>query len=335
MRASTTKTGGGGEGERPPVIDVLAIVYDAECWEAYLRWFADNGASYLAVFARRFCRMTGVELEAYRAALRRDPHAAVDLLAATGKLGIDFSEHARSLREQGVERQVIVGCPVSLPRGGSLNERLAELAADHEGTLLPWAGLSLRDPEQALAELRHCVLELGMTGAALTHFLDPADPLSPGAHRLYAEAARLGVPLWVHAGQNLFNRASMATCAWRELDEIARAHPELRLVAGHGGWPWVLETIALCQRHPNVYLELSTHRAPNIGAAGSGWEPLLLYGATAIRRKILFGSCEWVHGVSVGELADEFTALDLDPRTLRAWLHDNAARLLEPAPAAV
>lgn len=333
MSAVEAQNGGGDGGGRPPVIDVLAIVYDAACWEAYLRWFADNGPSYLGVFTRRFCQMTGVEVADYRAALSRDPHAAVDLLVASGKLGVDFGEHVSSLREQGVERQVLVGCPVPLPGGGSLNERLAVLAADHDGTLLPWAGLSLRDPEQALAELRHCVLELGMTGAALTHFLDPADPLSPGAHRLYAEASRLGVPLWVHAGQNLFNRASMATCAWRDLDEIARAHPQLRLVAGHGGWPWVLETIAVCQRHPNVYLELSTHRAANIGAAGSGWEPLLHYGSTAIRRKVLFGSCEWVHGVPVGQLADEFAALDLDPRTLQAWLHDNALRLLEPTPA--
>lgn len=318
---------------RPPVIDVLAIVYDAECWEAYLRWFADNGPAYLGVFTRRFCEMTGVDADAYRAALREDPHAAVDLLVASGRLGVDFAEHARSIREQGVERQVLAGCPVSLPGGGSLNERLAELTAPHADTLLPWAGLSLRDPEAAVAELRRCVLEFGMRGAVMTHFLDPADPLSPGAHRLYAEAESLGVPLWIHTGQNLSSAASIASCGWRELDEIARTHPRLRLVAGHGGWPWALETIAVCQRQPNVYLELSTHRAANIAAPGSGWEPLLHYGATAIRRKVLFGSCEWVHGVPVGELADEFLDLDLDPRTLRAWLYDNAARLLEPPPA--
>lgn len=325
----------GAGSRRPPVIDVLAIVYDAECWAAYLRWFADKGPAYLGVFARRFCELTGVELADYRAVLSRDPHAAVDLLVASGRLGVDFAEHARSLREQGVKRQVLAGCPVSIADGGTLNERLAALAGPYEGTLLPWAGLSLRDPDEAVAELRRCVLDLGMTGAAVTHFLDPSDPLSPGAHRLYAEAEKLGVPLWVHAGQNLSSQASVATCAWRELDEIARAHPKLRLIAGHGGWPWVLETVAVCQRHPNVYLELSTHRAANVGAAGSGWGPLLHYGSTAIRRKVLFGSCEWVHGVPVGELAAEFADLGLDQRTLRAWLHDNAARLLEPTPVRV
>lgn len=314
---------------RDRVVDMLGIAYDRECWDAYLRWYADGAPGYLRVLGRRLCALAGTDHEAYAAALDRGPHAAVDALMAGGRLGLDLAAHARELRDQGVNRQVIAGCPMPLSGGGTVNDRIAALAAPHGDVLTTWAGLSLADPDGAVAELRRCVAELGMTGAVLTHFFDDVDPLATEVDRVYAEAESLGVPLWIHTGHNLSARASVATCTWRELDEIARRHPDLRIVAGHGGWPWVLEMVALCQRHRHVYLELSTHRAPHMAAAGSGWEPLLCYGATTIRRKVLFGSCEWVHGRSVRALADEYRELPLDAATRRLWLAGNAAALLD------
>jgi hypothetical protein len=86
--------------------------------------------------------------------------------------------------------------------------------------------------------------------------------------------------------------------------------------------------VAVCQRHPNVYLEFSTYRASHMAVPGSGWEPLLAYGRTTIRDKVLFGSVEWAHGLTVRELADEVAALDVEPAVIARWLHDNAANLL-------
>jgi predicted TIM-barrel fold metal-dependent hydrolase len=41
------------------------------------------------------------------------------------------------------------------------------------------------------------------------------------------------------------------------LDELAHRHPDLAIIAAHVGAPWIIETIAIAARHPNVYLDIS------------------------------------------------------------------------------
>ncbi|ADB50487.1 amidohydrolase family protein [Conexibacter woesei] len=311
------------------LVDMAGVVLDEACWEAYLLGFARDVPNYLHVFGERMTAMAGVDRREFRRAVVRDPEAAVGLLIDSGAFALDIDAHVADLERQGVRRQVMLGGMVPLRDGGSFNGRVAEFAQRHPERLEAWAGLDFRDPDAALAELRTCVLERGMRGAGIAHFLDGSDPLAPGSHAVYAEAARLGVPFWIHAGHNLSGTRPVDFCTWRHLDAIARAHPDLVVIAGHGGWPWVLETVAICQRHPNVYLEFSTHRAPHMAVPGSGWEPLLAHGRATIRHKVLFGSVTWAHGLSVRELADEVVALDLGERVTAMWLHDNGARLLD------
>ncbi len=322
--------------DRPPLIDLCGIVFDAECWEAYLRGFADGSPDYLRVFAGRFAVITGLDGVELARLAEADPHAAVDALVATGAFGTDIDEHVRALTRDDVRMQVIVGLTAPLPSGGTVNDRVAGFAARHPDRLQAWAGLTLAgtDPGSAAAELRRCVVDRGMRGAAISHFIEDADPLGDESRAVYAEAERLDVPLWIHTGHNLSTRVPPDVCTWRELDAIARAHPNLRIVAGHGGWPWIHEMVSVCQRHPNVYLEFSSFRPSQMAQPGSGWEPLLSHGASTIRSKVLFGSIDWIHGMTPRSLADEVEALAISPRVARAWLHDNAARMLRLGPAA-
>lgn len=324
--------------DRPPLIDLCGIVFDAESWEAYLRGFADGSPDYLRIFAARFAAITGLDAVDLVHLAETEPHAAVDALVATEAFGTDVDEHASALARDDVRMQVIVGLTTPLPSGGTVNDRVAGFAVRHPERLQAWAGLTLGGPDadtgSAAAELRRCVEDLGMRGAAISHFIEGADPLGDASRAVYAEAERLDVPVWIHTGHNLSTRVPLDVCTWRELDAIARAHPRLRIVAGHGGWPWIPEMVSVCQRHPNVYLEFSSFRPVQMGQAGSGWEPLLAHGTSTIRSKVLFGSIDWVHGMTPRELADEVEALPISPRVARAWLHDNAARMLrlDPSP---
>ncbi len=315
-----------------PIIDVAGVVFDQDCWEDYLRGFADTAPNYLRMFERRFRAMAGVDRDSYAAATRRGPHELVDLLLASGRFDVDIDAYAASLRAQGVRHQVLLGGAPT--KRFSINDRVASFAAAHPDLLQAWAGIDTSEPDGGVGELRRCVGELGMKGAGIVHFLDGTDPLSDRSHELYGAATELGVPLWIHTGHNLSGVKPMDVCTWRHLDAIARAHPDLVLIAGHGGWPWMLEMVALCQRHPNVYLEFSTHLGSQMGVPGSGWEPLLAHGRATIRHKVLFGSVEWAHGLSPRALADQIQALELGPETDARWLHDNAAGLLDLPPAA-
>ena len=315
-------------------VDMCGIVYDPECWEAYLGGFAEYAPGYLRMFASRFCRIAGADPREFTRRLDADPAGAVRWLCAHPGWALDLDAYVQRLVTEGVAHQVIMGSMRPLRGGGVVNDRVAEFAARHPDVLQAWVNVDLVDPDAAIREVRRGVHELGMRGVSVTHFLDVADPLSAGAHAFYAEVERLGLPLWVHTGYNFSTRIPVDWCSWRQLDAIAREHQQLVIIAGHGGWPWVLETLALCQRHPNVHVEFSTHRARHMARPGSGWEALFGFGATAVRHKVLFGGVEWAQGLSTGRLAAEVADCGIAEPVRDAWLHDNAFRLLglvEPA----
>ncbi|WAL63547.1 amidohydrolase family protein [Amycolatopsis cynarae] len=311
-----------------PVIDMAGMLLDRECWEAYLLGFAETAEDYFRVFGPRLSRMAGLDPREFAALARRDPQDAVTWLLSGGAFDLDLDAYAARLAGEGVRHQVLLSNYRPLRGGGVVNDRVAEFVAKHPTLFEGWGCVDLSDPDGAIAEIRRCAGQLGMRGAAVSHFLTAADPLSEGAHAFYDVLEELGLPLWVHTGHNLSSRLRMDWCTWRELDAIAVRHPGLVLVAGHGGWPWIPEMMALCQRHPNVYLEFSTYRPHQMKQPGSGWEPLFAHGTSTVRHKILFGGLEWIHGRTTGQLAAEAAEFDIDERCREAWLYGNAARLL-------
>ncbi|WP_158882725.1 amidohydrolase family protein [Amycolatopsis anabasis] len=310
-----------------PIIDVCGAVYDVDCWRVHLRTFADLAPGYLRFFGPAFTAHAGADPDRYDRALRTSPYAAIELLIEARGLGLSEAEHVDMVRAQGIRHQVLHGAQAALPGGDTVNDRVARRAAAHPELFTAWAGLDPARPDEALRELERCV-ELGMRGAAIVHFVSGADPDSPGCHRIYARLAELGLPLWLHTGTNLAANRPITSCTWQHVDRIAGAHPELTVLGGHGGWPWVLEGIAVMQRHPNVFLEFSAHRPRVMAKPGSGWEPLLLFGRSVLRHRVLFGSAGFVHRQSLRELADEIDELNLGAEAARAWRHDNAAALL-------
>ncbi len=319
---------------RGDVIDVCEVVFDAPSWRAYLSSFVGVAPRYLQLFGGRLCRMAGVDRAAYRAALERDPREAIDLLLASGRLGVDPDAHVAALRAEGVHRQVIHGGPWATPTG-NVNDHVAAIAAGRP-ELVFWAGLSLRDPQAAVREIARARDKLGARGLSIIPFLDQVDPAGPELEPLFAEAERSGLPVWLHSG-NHFGTAELELSCWRQLDRLASRHPQLILVAGHGGWPWMTEMVAVLRRHPNVHVESSSYSAAVITRPGSGWDPLLAHLEGPIARQVLFGTTSWVTGQTAGDaghqLDEALRAQGVPERHVRGWLHDNAARLLGLSPA--
>jgi predicted TIM-barrel fold metal-dependent hydrolase len=96
----------------------------------------------------------------------------------------------------------------------------------------------------------------------------------------------------------------------------------------HAGYPWVLEASLLAWKYPHVYLELAAHRPKYLAAPGTGWEPLLRFGQTTIKDKVLFGTGWFLLGRPPGQVVEEFRALPVAEDVLEMWLYGNAERLL-------
>jgi predicted TIM-barrel fold metal-dependent hydrolase len=99
----------------------------------------------------------------------------------------------------------------------------------------------------------------------------------------------------------------------------------LKLVANHGGWPWVLEMMAVAWKHSNVYIELGGVSPKYFGTPGSGWEPLMQYGNSLLQDQVLFATDNMLpHQRCV----DELRALSLKDSVKEKWFGLNAAGLL-------
>ncbi|MBI2846745.1 MAG: amidohydrolase [Chloroflexi bacterium] len=142
---------------------------------------------------------------------------------------------------------------------------------------------------------------------------------------MYKKCEELGVPVTIHSAINFSKDRCIDYGRPLYLCEVACDFPDLKIVANHGGWPWVTELVAVAWKHANVYIEIGGIAPKYIGMPGTGWEPLMVYGNSLLQDKILYASDTIVNpkrGV------EELKALPLKEEVKRKWLGENAARLL-------
>ena len=120
----------------------------------------------------------------------------------------------------------------------------------------PWAD----GPMAAVRTLREMVLEHGCKGLKLEPFINDRLLTEPGWYPLYAACVDLDVTLQVQVGQSGAPSYVSETGRPTYVDRIAVDFPELRIVAGHIGWPWTDEMIAIAQKHDNVWIDTSAHQ---------------------------------------------------------------------------
>jgi len=144
---------------------------------------------------------------------------------------------------------------------------------------------------------------------------------------LYAKAVELDIPVRIYSSMNYATDRPYDLGHPRHLDQVAIDFPELTIIGGLGGWPWVNEMVALVRRHPKLHLDTSAHRAKYLGQRGSGWEMLLQFGNTLIQDKVLVGLSAGLVGQPHDTLIQEYLALPLKDTVKEKWLYRNAARV--------
>ncbi|MEN5114947.1 amidohydrolase family protein [Brevundimonas diminuta] len=314
------------------MIDICAVHGDRHAWEAYLTGFASDAPDYLRKFAIPLCERAGVDQGRFRSLLASNPNAAVHYLIDAGPgFNVSPASYFAELDEQGVEHQVLHGFPWRGRSGSDPNRTIAELAAAQPGRLTAWAGVSLRSPEQSARRVEQAATEWNARGISISPFWEsiPASDLS--LKPIYDAAERLRLPIWIHAGQNFNTQTTLETSAVHHIDRVATAYPSLPIIIGHAGWPWIMDAVAVIQRHHNVWLEFSSHRPSFMTRPGSGWEPLLLHARGALRGKVMFGSAAWVSRKSISELAAEVQSLPLADDIKAEWVAGNARAFLAAA----
>ncbi len=295
----------------PPVIDMWApIVPSREIVDHVVEHFPEPMLGYLRVF------------------FRREP-APESVRQLAGLVQKDEAILA-SLDEANIRRALITGFDEASTAGDTFvtNEAVAAIAERHPDRFLPFAGADIGRGAHALRDLEYWIRERGFRGLSLRPFMIGLPATDRRYYPFYAKCVELGVPVSMHASANWTTGRPSDLGHPRHFDQVACDFPELKLILSHAGYPWVLEASLLAWKHPGVYLELAAHRPRYFTAPGAGWEPLLRYGQTTIREKILYGTGAFLLGRPPAELLAEFCALPIQPEVMGRWLWRNAAALL-------
>jgi uncharacterized protein len=208
------------------------------------------------------------------------------------------------------------------PREGALisNEEVAGWVHAHPRRFAGLAAVSLDRPMEAVRELRRCVEELGMIGLRMLPWLWEAPPTDRRFYPLYATCVELGVPFCTQVGHTGPLRPSEPGRPIPYIDQIALDFPELVIVAGHIGYPWTEEMIAVARKHGHVYIDTSAYTSRRLPA-----ELVAYMRSHGGRRKVLFGSNYPM--IAPSRALEGLEELGLDEETLALYLHENARRV--------
>ena len=142
----------------------------------------------------------------------------------------------------------------------------------------------------------------------------PTDPRLDGVWD-YVEAIRL--PVVVHAGHGVNGMTEIDELG--PIDEVARRHPEARIVIAHCGHRASATALDLLERHPHVHADLT----PVVR------EPVELppARAAAVAHKLLLGSDTPNTCIRANSVVDQVRSWALDPEAEAAVLGGTASRL--------
>lgn len=247
-------------------------------------------------------------------------------LQAQHRTGLTHEQYIEKMDRAGIERSFLIAfrCGDRRMRGSCEipYETVHQACVKYPHR---YSGLAGIDPTRGIAglkELDHAVKDLGFVGAHLyPHWFGQA-PDAAIYYPYYARCAELGVPIMMQVGHCLLYQSDvrLATVAKPiTLDRVALDFPELTIIGIHLGYPWTEEMIAVCQKHPNVFMAGDAYAPKHWGAN------VVHYINTYGQDKFLFGTDWWV--IDPERAMNDIAELNFRPVPQRKMLRDNALRV--------
>ena len=200
------------------------------------------------------------------------------------------------------------------------NDEVAAFVAEYPDRLRGIGSVDITRPMEAVAEIRRCVEELGFVGIRVLPWLWELPPTDRLFYPVYTACCELNVPFCTQIGHT---GPLMSSEVGRPiyLDRVALDFPELVIAAGHIGYPWTEEAIAVATKHPNVYIDTSAYTVKRYPPE------LVRYLKTNGKHKVMFGTNFPM--ILPGHALKNLDALELDAETEALFLGGTAKRVYQ------
>lgn len=163
-----------------------------------------------------------------------------------------FGLMLKEMDEAGVRVGVVPG-RISPVLGTIEADDIAAIVAQRPDRLVGFAGIDPVNRRKALAAI-DAAIKMGMKGVVIEPGLlgNPMHLDDARLYPLYAYCEDLKIPALFMAGGNAGPDTTYTSP--EHIDRVARDFPDLKIISGHGNWPWAAETIHVCYRRPNIWL---------------------------------------------------------------------------------
>lgn len=198
------------------------------------------------------------------------------------------------------------------------NDEVAGLVARYPDRFAGVAAVDLTRPIDAVREVRRRAGE-GFVGVRVVPWLWDLAPNHRRYAPVYVACVETGLPFCTQIGHTGPLCPSEPGRPIPYLDEVLLDFPDLVVVGGHVGYPWIDEVLSLAMKYPNFHVDTSAyavHRLP------SG---LVDYLRGPGRTRVLFGT-NWPM-LSPKRALAELDALGLDDEARALFLGGNAERV--------
>ncbi|MFN3513828.1 MAG: amidohydrolase family protein [Phenylobacterium sp.] len=232
--------------------------------------------------------------------------------------GVDLTLEA--MNEAGVSIALLSGWHG--PQGDLISNAEVANAIDQAPTRFRGlATVDLFDPMGAVRTIRELASDPRFVGVRVVPWLWDLPPNDRRYYPVYVACIEAGLPFCTQIGHTGPLCRSEPGRPIPYLDDVLLDFPELTVVGGHVGYPWIDEVLSLARKYPNFYVDTSAYAVSRLPAA------LLEFMRGQGRTRVLFGT-NWPM-LSPSRCLDGFAGLGLDVEAADLFLNQNARRVFK------
>jgi predicted TIM-barrel fold metal-dependent hydrolase len=175
----------------------------------------------------------------------------------------------------------------------------------------------------AVREIRRWVDGKRFVGVRVVPWLWDLPPNDRRYYPVYAACIDAGVPFCTQIGHTGPLKRSETGRPIPYLEDVMLEFPELVVVAGHVGFPWLDELVTLTVKFPNFYVDTSAYTLRRLPPGFVEWMKGLG------RERVMFGT-NWPM-LPPQRCLEDLSKLGLSPEAVEAFLFGNARRIFKLA----
>ncbi|GAB3042202.1 amidohydrolase family protein [Virgibacillus ainsalahensis] len=291
-----------------------------------------KNSKYVELFGSTWARWAGISKEDFNYRLQTIPQEKVmDDIYKVLKNQFSFDKFLEMLNKAGITYHAIH----NMDYGRDKHEKpvdhtyISNLMKDNPGKFIGFAGYNPHKGTESIKTVRKALLEQGYKAVVIPPYEHGLTADDRRYYPLYSLCDELGVPIWIHSSINYYAETPVSIDHPSNLEKPLMDFKNLKIIAGHGGWPWFDDLLALLLKYDNLFVDISAFRPKYIAQPNTGWDMFMYYADNLIQDQIVFGS-DWVTiGIPIDKIISEIEDWDLKPSVREKLMWRNADFLFE------